>query len=262
MANEIDSGEETLDLFKEPEGYYEPEKQHTFVNYTTQHGRILNLRLVGHNPLWGHHLWNGAKTISRYLEQNASILARNKTVLELGAGAGLPSLICALFEAKCVVMTDYPDEDLIENMRFNITHCAGLPKDKSVHAEGYLWGKDILTLTRYLPEAESQSGFDLLILADLLFNHSEHAKLILTVQQCLKRSSDAEALVFFTPYRPWLLEKDMAFFDLARQAGLTVEKMCEEIMEKVMFESDPGDEKLRRTVFGYSLRWANQDKQS
>ena len=84
------------------------------------------------------------------------------------------------------------------------------------------------------------SGFDLLILADLLFNHSEHSKLISSVQQTLKKSPEALALVFFTPYRPWLLEKDLAFFDLARGAGFTVERLLEHVMEKAMFESDRG----------------------
>ena len=56
----------------------------------------------------------------------------------------------------------------------------------------------------------------------------------------MKKSKDSRALVFFTPYRPWLLEKDLAFFDVAREAGLTVEKVLERTMEKVMFEKDPG----------------------
>lgn len=46
--------------------------------------------------------------------------------------------------------------------------------------------------------------------------------------------------MFFTPYRPWLLEKDLAFFNLAKEAGFTVEKILERVMEKVMFEEDPG----------------------
>ena len=48
----------------------------------------------------------------------------------------------------------------------------------------------------------------------------------------------------------------MAFFDLARKAEFKAEKIFEEVMEKVMFDNDPGDEKLRRTVFGYRLTWA------
>jgi nicotinamide N-methyltransferase len=148
-------------------------------------------------------------------------------------------------------------------LQYNIDTCPGLPHPKNVVAEGYLWGSPVDKLKAYLPEADRGEGFDVLLLADLLFNHSEHAKLLSTIQQCLKRpgvtaaaAEQPQALVFFTPYRPWLLGKDLAFFDLSRDGGFKVEKIFEEVMEKVMFEEDPGDEKLRRTVFGYRLTWA------
>ena len=56
-------------------------------------------------------------------------------MLELGAGAGLPSLVCAINGAKQVVVTDYPDADLIENLRYNIEHCDQLPEQKKIIAE-------------------------------------------------------------------------------------------------------------------------------
>lgn len=95
----------------------------------------------------------------------------------------------------------------------------------------------------------------MLILADLLFNHSEHTKLIKTVELTLKRSPSSKAYVFFTPYRPWLLEKDLAFFDLAREAGFTVTKTLEKVMDKVMFEEDPGVSGLFGTIHGHILTW-------
>ena len=165
-------------------------------------------------------------------------MVKGKTVLELGAGAGLPSLVCALNGAKRVVVTDYPDAELIDNLRYNIDHCELLAPPAGIVAEGYLWGAPIQDIIQHLPE--SDEAFDVLILADLLFNHSEHAKLIKTVRLTLKKSQDSKAYVFFTPYRPWLLEKDLAFFDLARDAGFAVEKTFEKVMDKVMFEEDPG----------------------
>lgn len=198
-------------------------------------------------------LWNAGKTVARYLENNASTLVKGKTVLELGAGAGLPSLVCALMGAQNVVVTDYPDTELIDNLRHNISSCL-FPESPRIAAQGHLWGNDPSPL---LSESlENSKGFDLLILADLLFNHSEHQKLLSTIQSTLRKSSDAQALVFFTPHRPWLYDKDMAFFDLARNGGFVVEKILEHRMETVMFDTDPGDEDLRRTVFGYRLCWA------
>jgi nicotinamide N-methyltransferase len=156
----------------------------------------------------------------------------------LGAGAGLPSLVCAINNAAQVVVTDYPDADLVDNLRYNVTHCEDLPEGASnIVAEGYLWGAPTESLTKHLSE---ESGFDVLILADLLFNHSEHAKLINSVKLTLKKSAKSIAYVFFTPYRPWLLQKDLAFFDLARESGFIVKKTLEKVMDKVMFEEDPG----------------------
>lgn len=177
--------------------------------------------------------------ISDYLESNAKKLVANKTVLEVGAGAGLPSLVSAHLGAKRVVVTDYPDADLIDNLRHNVALLSSADVRSRLAADGYLWGSNVDKLVAYLPD-ENKNGFDLLILADLLFNHSEHAKLVKTVLDTLKKSVNAKALVFFTPYRPWLLKKDLAFFPLAESHGLKVEKLFEKVLDKVLFENDPG----------------------
>jgi nicotinamide N-methyltransferase len=123
---------------------------------------------------------------------------------------------------------------LISSPRYN--HYYPAPTQLTT-SEGYLWGAPTDSLTKHLSGA---AGFDVLILADLLFNHSEHEKLIKSVQLMLKKSPDSVAYVFFTPYRPWLLPKDLAFFDLARASGFSVTKTFEKVMDKVMFEEDPG----------------------
>ena len=163
-----------------------------------------------------------------------------------------------------VVVTDYPDQDLVENLKYNVRNCqldqnrggtigvevGPLPtfRYSLISYQGYLWGAAL--------SSALSPGFDLLILADLLFNHSEHTKLVKSISQTLRRTATAKALVFFTPYRPWLLKQDLAFFDLARQEGFVVEMKLEKLMDKVMFVEDRGDETLRRTVYGYELRWA------
>ena len=206
-------------------------------------------------------MWQAAVVISQYLEQQSAAYLTGKTVLELGAGAGLPSLLAALQGAKLAVVTDYPDNNLIENLCFNVSGCFPDASSKQrIVARGYLWGSDTQPLLKLLPkstEGIERSGFDTLILADLLFNHACHESLLKTIIQTLAKHVNASALVFFTPYRPWLLEKDMAFFDLVREDGqLYVEELGQWMMDEVMFKEDRGDEKLRRTVFGFRLRWS------
>lgn len=147
-------------------------------------------------------------------------------------------------------MTDYPDPDLVANLAENISTCTLLPS-RNISALGYVWGRDIAPLLSELPSGAQK--FDLLILSDLLFNHSQHGALVKTVQEGL--ASGGRALVFFTPHRPWLYEEDMKFFGIAEEAGFGVVKVLEERLEAPMFEEDPGDRELRRTVFGFELRW-------
>lgn len=55
-----------------------------------------------------------------YLYDHKESLVRGTSMLELGAGAGLPSIAAAIWGAKHVVVTDYPDQDLVENMKINV----------------------------------------------------------------------------------------------------------------------------------------------
>lgn len=253
--------EQGFEIFNEPDGFRQSEKPFTFQDYTLQSGERVKLRLIGHNPLWGHHLWQSAIILAQFLETRASQYLRSRTVLELGAAAGLPSLIAGLKGASMVVATDYPDADLIDNLRFNID--ANVPPSSDtaprVLAQDHLWGADPQCLRAHLPEATGnakQVGYDTLILADLLFNHSCHESLLRSVKSLLAPNDRSRALVFFTPYRPWLFDKDMDFFEKVRDdGGLEVLNLGEWSMDKVMFEADPGDEKLRKTVFGFELRW-------
>lgn len=181
----------------------------------------------------------------------------------------MPSLVCHVLGAKKVVVTDYPDPDLVENLRKNVDGLLSQEQSKKkegeerIVAEGYCWGAGPEPLLKYIQpfrsapaaNSEPETKFDILILADLLFNHSEHTKLVATLISCLAKTKDAKALVFFTPYRPWLFEKDIAFFDLVKEKGMICEKVLEEKMESVMFENDRGDEEVRRTVYGWVIRW-------
>lgn len=57
--------------------------------------------------------------MSQYLEQRPE-LVKGKCVCELGAGGGLPGLVAAKEGAEVVVISDYPDQDLMDNIEDNI----------------------------------------------------------------------------------------------------------------------------------------------
>ncbi|KAI2628613.1 hypothetical protein GGR54DRAFT_353603 [Hypoxylon sp. NC1633] len=253
---------DTAGFFEEPADYYPPSPPPTSQIYTLQSGKTITLHLVGHSPLEAHHLWNGSRIISKYFENNVSEV-QGRTVLELGAGAGLPSIVCAILGAEKVVVTDYPDPELVVNMKKNILGCELIPVTNSdaenspIVADGYVWGADATHLLAHL-EVFKKDSFDVLILADLLFRHSEHKNMISTIEATLNRKKTSKAFVCFTSYRPWLQHKDLAFFDIARERGFLVDKIIEEKMDKAMFENDPGDEEVRKTVTGFTLRWPDE----
>lgn len=186
-------------------------------------------------------LWNAGRISAEYIEQNAARLVENKTVLEIGAAAGVPSIIAAIKGARTVVMTDYSDPDLVDNMQRNAVAAAPMiPEGSQLHVAGYKWGADTNEIMSFLPEDTTVKAFDTLIMADVVYSHREHPNLIKTMQQTLKKSKEAVALVIFTPYQPWLLPKTEKFFPLAEENGFVVTKVFEKVLDKVLFEDDPG----------------------
>ncbi|CAH2352281.1 protein N-terminal and lysine N-methyltransferase Efm7p [[Candida] railenensis] len=241
-------------LFEEPEGFSKPPPAPHFADYErkTSPASNIHLRLVGSSPLWGHLLWNAGIFTADFLDKNAKSLLRGKKVLELGAAAALPSVICAVNEVKEIVSTDYPDPDLISNIRYNFEHCEGI--NSPYRVQGYIWGDDIAPLISAEHEGKDvreEDKFDLIILSDLVFNHTEHQKLLTTCRRSLK--ADGRCLVVFSPHRPWLLEADLGFFETCKEFDFEPEKI-DLVTWKPMFpEEDESTADVRSRVYSFWL---------
>jgi nicotinamide N-methyltransferase len=262
-----DDGTSTgLDMFREPDDFRPPTPPATEAFYEladpNDSGRTqrITLSLVGSHPLWGHHLWNAAPTMSEYLRKHAVDLCQGKNILELGAAAGLPSIVAHRLGAQTVVTTDYPDADLVGNLQKNVDTNRSSEARKIV-SQGYIWGHDVEKLIRHLPTTCAAQKFDLLLLSDLIFNHQAHTAMLETMDMCLPAADKIvaehslnrpQALVFFTHHRPHLAQKDMAFFELSQQKGWTCEELGSWKMDP-MFPDDPGSEEVRATVHGWSI---------
>lgn len=106
----------------------------TLLSEDAQQQRLLTLRqrLVQLQPppltvffrnkrhsLWGHKLWNAAKYLTKRMDEGL-IDVYGKSVLELGAGLGVPTLAAFKNGARVAVVTDYPDADLLEIIEMNV----------------------------------------------------------------------------------------------------------------------------------------------
>lgn len=245
----------STDIFQEPSDFYKPPPKPTVQEFEraaeyVQPGEptTLKLNLLGHSPLYGHLLWNAGKATTNYVDRRRDDLVTNKSILELGAGAGLPSLVAAL-TAKNVVITDYPDPDLLKNIELNVKESGiAAPAAKKISVAGYIWGNEVSELF----DLNGGDPFDLLILSDLIFNFTEHTKLLKSCQLAVKPDT-GRVLVVYTPHRPKWYHKDKEFFTMAQDDfGFTIEDSFE-LDGEPMWVEDESTKKLRGKVFGYLL---------
>ncbi|KAI0825951.1 putative methyltransferase-domain-containing protein [Irpex lacteus] len=220
----------------------------------------IEIRLVGSHPLWGHYLWNASRAFASYLDAHPE-LYHDKSVLELGAGGGLPGLVTVKNGAKLAILTDYPDASLIENLRHNVSRNVSSDLSAKVAVEGYIWGQSLETIFSRQAEISNDQGFDLIIMSDLIFNHSQHEALLRTAELALKPSTSVPSpqpsvLVFYSHHRPHLAHRDMEFFSKAKERGWQCEKILTERFPP-MFPEDPGEEEVRATVHGWRLVKSN-----
>jgi predicted nicotinamide N-methyase len=149
--------------------------------------------------LFADDVWPGAVEMTDFLVEHATEIVRGRRVLELGAGAALPSLACCYLGAALVVSTDFPDESILENMK-NVFRENGFPVSPALSSSspptaaapaaavvvrvlGHEWGQDVEPLIA----ASGGAGFDVIILAELLWKDTAclHGALLRSAAACL-----------------------------------------------------------------------------
>ncbi|POW21980.1 hypothetical protein PSHT_01722, partial [Puccinia striiformis] len=259
------------DLFQEPSSFRPPSPEPQIIEHTIHDGTCLKIKLVG------HVLYPASIRLSRYIQENAKELFPDNLsikVLELGAGGGLPGLTCALSGASLVVATDFPDPDLIKNLEWNADENLPASLRDRLIVKGLKWGTqldgdDFQVVQTILPHesttsspstaSSSSPGFDLILLSDLVFNHSEHNSLLTTCEISLKNQAPTSKhptpslLVFYSHHRPWCVTADEEFFVIARQRGWKCTRIIKDKNAGLAFPADKGDPTIRGTVHGWIL---------
>ena len=214
--------------------------------------RVLHFQLLSHRRRWAQRVWPAAQVLAKHLDAQPE-LVRERRVLEIGAGAALPSVVASLLGAAAVVVTDYPDERMLKNMVLNLDANlrGGYARERSV-VIGYDWNAspsivlDALAslLTPQKQRAAGDGGdaprFDVVLLSDLLYE-CEHEPILTAIAACLEESKSARALLTFQVHDRCQLPKQMAFFELAPSFGLATRKL-ETVTVGRQFEEEDEEE--------------------
>ena len=212
--------------------------------------RVLRFSLLSHRRRWAQRIWPAAQVLARYLDAHPTLVV-GRAVLEIGAGAALPSVVAALLGARAVVVSDYPDDRMLQNMRANLT--ANLPPEQRRRAVvvGYDWNHSARSLMSALSglhdarhgggDGGGAEGFNLVLLSDLLYE-CEHEAILRAVASSLAAApEDARALLTFQVHDLCQLPKQVAFFQLAADFGLAVKRLSTVTVGR-QFEDEAGDE--------------------
>lgn len=119
--------------------------------------------------LFAHHIWKSSVLLSKLLLE----LDISGCVLELGAGAGLVSIVCCRKGAECTA-SDYPADEILNVLKLNLErNCPG----KQYSVWGHAWGQPIDTL--------HIGRYQLIVMADTLWVSNQHGNLLSDIKKLL-----------------------------------------------------------------------------
>ena len=207
------------------------------------------------NSIWASSIYLADHIADLNLDRYIKPDEKKIRVLELGASAGLPSILVAkLFPTSALVtVTDYPDDKLIKTLKNNVQsnnvadRCKVLP---------YAWGSDP---TLVLGNGNSK-GFDVVIAADTLWNPELHPIFIDSLKSTLKKSSTSRIhLVVGLHTGRYTIQAFLTH--IQRNSGLYVESISERESTGSstrmweVFRSGEDERERRRWIIWMTLAW-------
>ncbi|KAL4114643.1 hypothetical protein PRIC2_014099 [Phytophthora ramorum] len=152
---------------------------------------------------YGLFVWPSALLLSRFVAREVDSLCRDKVVLELGCGTGLPSILAGLCGATKVYLTDRPDAvDVQRNAEANIK-LNGL-EDRAQFI-GLTWG-DMLVPDKVLAIFRS---VQVILAADCFYQSEDFEKVLATVA-LISRCSNCTSCQFYLSYQLRSINRSIA----------------------------------------------------
>lgn len=141
----------------------------------------------------GHRTWSGALHLGHFLCAHTNI-TRGRRILELGAGTGYISILCAKFLGAAHVTASEGNEQIFESMSENIAlnNCAysqGASADDNITPKLFEWGKGFPV---------TKEPVDLVLGADITYDQNANPALVSTLRQVLNLYPCAEVVLSVT----------------------------------------------------------------
>ena len=222
-------------------------KLHIFTR-TIDRVATLSESIDSSHGLFADNIWPGTYVLADFLDSNPSI-CRSRTVLELGAGCSLPSLVSSIHGAIRTVATDYPDDTIIGNIE-DVVKTNGI---ENVAILPYAWGTNPSLLLDAISDISDDSSttnkkqdwrqqkYDVILLAEVLWKDTYpfHCDLLFTVQCCLSSTGIVLITIVHRPTATHSVEQDMEFLSRAKeQYGLQCRYLGLNHDYKDVFEDD------------------------
>lgn len=177
-----------------------------------------NRSLISAGGTTGLRTWEAALHLGQYLCQNPSVI-RSKHVLELGAGTGYLSLLCARYLSAAHVIASDGSDDVINNLPENF-FLNGLQESNQIAPMDVKWGHALLGT-----EEEAWNGgrpVDVVLGADVTYDQSVIPALVATLLDLIAMHPRVETFISATQRNE---ETFRAFLETCRQNHLAVDDL-------------------------------------
>ena len=162
--------------------------------------------------LFATHLWSGSRLIAQFVLRLKREELINKTCVEMGSGAGLPSLACLRKGCSRVIATDYPAEKVLKTLELNLSRGEGCKDRYGVIS--HIWGEDVTNII----VLNHNQLFDIAIASECLWRHECHEALAKSLSSLL--AIDGHVYLSYSHHVPGLEQNDDEFFVIAERYHL------------------------------------------
>ncbi|KAK8102185.1 Protein-lysine N-methyltransferase EFM3 [Apiospora sp. TS-2023a] len=183
------------------------------------HVTLLESRLlISAGGTTGLRTWEAGLHLGQYLCANPS-LVQNKRVLELGAGTGYVSILCAKHLAPSQVIASDGSDDVVANLPENF-YLNGLQGSRAISVMGLKWGQALVGTE----EAEWNGGqpLDLVLGADVTYDDRIVPPLVGTIDDLFDMFP--RVLVIISAAERNRRTFDI-FIDVCRKRGLNIQEV-------------------------------------